>query len=413
MTLERIRALLAAAPVLDGHNDLAWEMRVRVGYDTGRIDLRRDQRATGLHTDLPRLAAGGVGAQVWSVYVPAELPPGRHVAATLEQVDFVRRWVAANPDRLALATTADGVEAARAAGRVAALLGAEGGHSIGNSLATLRMLAELGVRYLTLTHNRNVPWADSATDVPATGGLTAFGREVVGELNRLGLLVDLSHTAVGTMHAALDASRAPAFFSHSNARSRCGHPRNVPDDVLVRVRDSGGIVMATFVPWFLTEECRDWAREALPAADRAAAGHTEGTAAHRAARDAWLAAHPMPPVGLADVADHLDHLREVAGVGAVGLGGDFDGTPVTVAGLPDVAAYPALLATLADRGWSDAELAALTWHNALRVLRESESVAAALQRERGPSLATFEECDRPARPDPSGRGGSARRLRSR
>ncbi|GGJ91030.1 dipeptidase [Pilimelia anulata] len=395
MTSQRITELLATAPILDGHNDLAWEMRVRVGYDLGRLDPAADQRGTGLHTDLPRLAAGGVGAQFWSVYVDAEAPPEQHVTATLEQIDFIHRWVAAHPDRLAPAGTADEVEAARASGRIACLLGAEGGHSIGGSLGALRMLYRLGVRYLTLTHNVNVGWADSATDTPAAGGLTAFGREVVGEMNRLGMLVDLSHTAPATMHAALDASAAPAFFSHSNALARCAHPRNVPDDVLRRVRDTGGVVMATFVPWFLTDECRQWAEGAFAELDALADRYPPGSPELAAARERWRAARAAPPVGPGDVADHLDHLRDVAGVAGVGLGGDFDGTPIVVPGLPDVAAYPALLALLAERGWSDADLAALTRHNALRVLREAEAVSARLRRERDPSVATLAALDGP------------------
>ncbi|HEX5741016.1 MAG TPA: dipeptidase [Pilimelia sp.] len=394
MTTPRIRDLLSAAPVLDGHNDLPWAMRLRTGYDLAPIDLTRDQRASGLHTDLARLAAGGVGAQFWSVWVDTALPPERQVTATLEQIDFVRRWVDAHPDRMALATTADEVDAARAAGRLACLLGAEGGHSIGGSLGALRMLYALGVRYLTLTHSRNVAWADSATDTPAVGGLTAFGREVVAEMNRLGMLVDLSHTAPATMHDALDASVAPAFFSHSNALARCGHPRNVPDAVLTRVRDTGGIVMATFVPWFLTEECRQWAQAQAAEAARLAACHPADSPPFARAHSAWLAAHPMPPVGVGDAVVHLEYLREVVGVAGVGLGGDFDGMPVTAPELADVTCYPALLEALAERGWSDAELSRLTWHNALRVLRDTESAARALRGSREPSVAVWTPADR-------------------
>jgi len=365
----RVRAVLAQAPVVDGHNDLAWALLGRADRAgaAGPVDvldvadLAVDQSAAGLHTDLPRLRAGGVGGQFWSVYVPDTLAAEAAVVATLEQIDTVRRLVARHPDDLMLATTAEDVERAAARGRIAALLGMEGGHCIAGSLGVLRMMAALGVRYLTLTHRHNTPWADSATDTPAVGGLSDFGREVVRECNRLGVLVDLSHVAASTMHAALDVSAAPAFFSHSNARALCGHPRNVPDDVLGRVRDSGGIVMATFVPVFLTEECRAWSARG------------DGLAAEEEA--AWLRANPRPPCDVRDVADHIEHIRAVAGVDHVGLGGDFDGTTVLPDGLDGVHGYPTLLAELATRGWADADLAKLTRHNVLRVMRATEAVS--------------------------------------
>jgi membrane dipeptidase len=358
------------APVFDGHNDLAWRLRSRQLTDA---DVTADLSGAGLHTDVPRLRAGGVGAQFWSVYVPCDFTGHSAVTATLEQVDLVHRLVQRHPGDFALATTADEVENARAAGRIASLLGAEGGHSIGDSLGALRALYRLGVRYLTLTHNRNTAWADSATDEPGVGGLNGFGRDVVREMNRIGMLVDLSHVAPATMHAALDVSRAPAFFSHSSARALCDHPRNVPDDVLARVRDTAGVVMVTFVPGFLTEECRLWWAAAVAAQAELVAGPDDVDT--DAARDAWLAANPRPPCTVADVADHVEHVREVAGVDCVGLGGDFDGIASTPDGLDDVAAYPRLLAELARRGWSDGDLAKLTWFNALRVLRETEAVA--------------------------------------
>ncbi|HYN96727.1 MAG TPA: dipeptidase [Pilimelia sp.] len=392
-TAERVRAVLAGAPVVDGHNDLAWELRRRVRYDTDRLDPSVDQRGSGLHTDLVRLAEGGVGAQFWSVFVADGLPGANPVAATLEQIDFIRRWVASHPDRLALCTTAAEVESARRAGRLASLIGMEGGHSIACSLGALRMMHALGARYLTLTHVRNTPWADSATDDAKVGGLSPFGLEVVRELNRLSMLVDLSHVAVTTMHAALDTSAAPAFFSHSSARALCDHPRNVPDDVLTRVRDTAGIVMVTFVPWFLTEAYRDWSLALGMAEERLAAAYPADSAAFVAARDRWVAGHARPPCGVADAADHVEHVREVAGLDAVALGGDFDGIPVTPVGLADVSTYPVLLAELADRGWSDAELAALTWRNALRVLRDTEAAGRAARAARGPSLATLPELD--------------------
>jgi membrane dipeptidase len=369
----RFRTLLSTAPVMDGHNDLAWEMRGRVGYDLDRLDVGVDQRGSGLHTDLVRLRAGGVGAQFWSVYVSNRMPGPDAVRATLEQIAFVHRLVERYPDRLALARDADEVLAARAAGRIAALIGIEGGHCIDNSLDNLRLMHRLGARYLTLTHSRNTDWADSATDVPVVGGLSPFGHDVVRECNRLGMLVDLSHVAPSTMEASLDTSLAPAFFSHSSARALCDHPRNVPDDILKRVADTCGIVMVTFVPGFLTEPCRLWMSEMV--AMQATIGAPDDSPQWRDEMSAWVRANPRPPCTVADVADHIDHVREVAGVESVGLGGDFDGVPSTPDGLDDVTGYPNLLAELSDRGWSDADLAKLTWHNALRVLRDTASYA--------------------------------------
>jgi membrane dipeptidase len=377
MPTDRIRSVLSRAPVFDGHNDLAWEMRGRVRYDLDRLDLGVDQTGSGLHTDLIRLRAGGVGAQFWSVFVASELGGDAAVVATLEQIDFVYRLAARYPDRVTLAGTAVEVEAAHAAGRIAALIGVEGGHSIAGSLGTLRMMYALGARYLTLTHVRNTPWADSATDEPAVGGLSPFGHEVVRECNRLGMLVDLSHVAPSTMEAALDTSSAPAFFSHSSARALCDHPRNVPDGVLKRVADSEGIVMVTFVPGFLTEECRVW-MAALEAAEDAIDAAVD-TPQWRDQRSAWVREHPRPPCSVSDVADHVEHIRGVAGVDCVGLGSDFDGIVAAPDGLDDVSSYPRLLAELAERGWSEAELARLTWHNMLRVLRDTEHVATSPQ----------------------------------
>ncbi len=368
-TAERVRDALTAAPVLDGHNDLAWELRTR----SEPVDLSQDLSATGLHTDIPRLRAGGVGAQFWSVWIPCGTPDP--VTVTLEQIDAVYGLLARYPDDLALARSADEVDAAIASGRVASLLGMEGGHQIGGSLGVLRMMYRLGVRYLTLTHNDNTPWADSATDKPEHGGLTDFGRDVVREMNRLGMLVDLSHVAASTMHDALDVSTAPAFFSHSSARALCSHPRNVPDDVLTRVRDTDGVVLVTFVPGFLTEECHAWMDEMVAEEARLGAVDPGVGGSDRPGVQDWLRAHPRPPCAVADVADHVEHIREVAGVRAVGLGGDFDGIVRTPDGLPDVSGYPALIAELADRGWSVPELAGLTSGNALRVLRETERLA--------------------------------------
>lgn len=386
----RISALLAEHPILDGHNDLPWEARVQANYDLDRFDVSASGLAT--HTDLPRLRAGGVGAQFWSVFVPSTLPDAEAVAATLEQVAFVSEMTQRYAGELAPARTAADVRAAHASGRIASLMGAEGGHSIGCSLDTLRLLHDLGVGYLTLTHNDNTPWADSATDTPAVGGLTAFGREVVREMNRLGMLVDLSHVAPATMEAALDTTQAPVIFSHSSARAVTDHPRNIPDDVLRRLRDNGGVAMVTFVPPFVSQAARDWDLEAreealaegVRPADYPAYSEFCGRRALRV---------PFPRGTIADVADHCDHIREVAGIEHIGIGGDYDGTAVLPEGLDDVSGYPRLLRELAERGWSDADLGRLTSGNVLRVIEQAQAISAELAASRGPSTATIAELD--------------------
>jgi membrane dipeptidase len=390
--LDRARAVLRDTPVVDGHNDLPWAMRAQAGYDLDAVDLAADQSAR-LHTDLVRLRAGGVGAQFWSVYVRSDYAGDKAVSATLEQIDFVHALTERHPEVLRLALTADDMEAARAEGRIASLMGAEGGHSIDCSLATLRALHTLGVRYLTLTHNDNTPWADSATDEPAAGGLTAFGEEVVREMNRLGMLVDLSHVSADTMRAALRVSEAPVIFSHSSARAVCDHPRNVPDDVLAQLPGNGGLAMATFVPKFVLPAAIEWT---LAADDnmRAHGFHPlETTPEAMGCQRAYEAAHPRPVATSATVADHLDHMRQVAGIDHVGIGGDFDGTAFVPADLGDVAGYPNLIAELLGRGWSEADISKLTWHNAVRVLREAESAARRLQAVRRPSIATIDRLD--------------------
>jgi membrane dipeptidase len=390
--LERANTLLTAHPVFDGHNDLPWALREQAGYDLDRRDIATDQTEY-LHTDLARLRAGGVGAQFWSVYVPSGYQGDKAVSATLEQIDCVRSLAERHPDRLRLAYTAADVEEARAAGRIASLMGAEGGHSIACSLATLRALYALGVRYMTLTHNDNVPWADSATDKPVANGLTRFGEEVVREMNRLGMLVDLSHVSPDTMRDALRVSRAPVIFSHSSSRALCDHPRNIPDDVLEGLAAGGGVAMATFVPKFVLPEAIEWSKAAD--ADMCANGldPLDATPAAMEVQRAYEAAHPRPVATPATVADHLDHMREVAGIEHVGIGGDFDGTPFTPAGLEDVSRYPNLIAELLGRGWSDADVARLTWQNAVRVLRDAESVARELSRSERASIATIELLD--------------------
>jgi membrane dipeptidase len=388
----RIRALLERQPVLDGHNDLLWEARERAGYDFDRLDIGTG--GTPTHTDLPRLRRGGVGAQFWSVFVPASLTGDDAVSATLEQVDAGHQMVARYAAELAFARTADEVEAAWASGRIASLLGAEGGHSINSSLATLRMLHVLGVRYLTLTHNSNVPWADSATDEPVHGGLSRFGVEVVREMNRIGMLVDLSHVSADTMRDALRTSEVPVVFSHSSARAVCDSPRNAPDDVLESLRDNGGVCMVTFVPKFVNPDAAAWHDQAVAEAESQGIRQSDAAAFSPFYRD-YRARNPEPPATLDDVVRHCEHVREVAGVDHVGVGGDYDGVEVLPRGMGDVTAYPVLLEALAERGWSDDDLAKLTSGNILRVMRDAESGARALQGQRGPSLATRAELDGP------------------
>ncbi len=389
--LDRARALLAEHPVVDGHNDLPWALRGQVGYDLDQRDLAADQRAY-LHTDLARLRAGGVGAQFWSVYVRTDYTGDRAVSATLEQIDCVRALAARYPDQLRLAFTADEMEAARASGRIASLMGAEGGHSINSSLATLRALYALGVRYMTLTHNDNLPWADSATDQPVAHGLTRFGEEVVREMNRLGMLVDLSHVSADTMRDALRVTRAPVLFSHSSSRAVCDHVRNIPDDVLEQLPGNGGVAMATFVPKFILPAAIAWTKAADANMEANGLHALDTTPQAMKVQRAFEAEHPRPMATPATVADHLDHMREVAGIDHIGLGGDYDGTAFTPQGLEDVSGYPNLIAELLTRGWSSADLAKLTWSNAVRVLRAAEGVAGELRDER-PSIARIEQLD--------------------
>jgi membrane dipeptidase len=376
--------------LVDGHNDLPWAMR-KVHYDFDAVDLARPQPQ--LHTDLPRLRTGRVGGQFWSVFVPCSLTGEQAVTATLEQVDAVYAMIERYPEDLLLVTSADGLDATLADGRqIASLLGAEGGHSIDSSLGTLRSLFRLGVRYLTLTHNENTPWADSATDVPAVGGLSAFGREVVREMNRLGMLVDLSHVAPSTMRAALETSEAPVIFSHSSALAVCDHPRNVPDDVLAQLAGNGGTCMVTFVPQFVSPPVREWHAQVQAAAEGTGIDPRDWEA-----MSAFSDSYPgeAPRATVADVVAHCDHVREVAGVDHVGIGGDFDGVTTLPDGLADVSSYPSLLDALSERGWSGADLAKLAHGNISRTLHDAEDVAVRLRQQRGPSMATIEQLDGP------------------
>jgi membrane dipeptidase len=359
--------------VVDGHNDLPWAMRELCDDDLDHVDLT--QSVPQLHTDVPRLRAGGVGGQFWSVFVPSSLAGEGAVVTTLEQIDFVHRMVRRYPDVFALATTAADVEAAASSGRVASLMGMEGGHSIGESLGALRMMHTLGVRYMTLTHNDNVPWADSATDEPVLGGLNEFGEQVVREMNRIGMLVDLSHVSADTMRHALRVATVPAIFSHSSARAVCDVPRNAPDDVLEALRDNGGVCMVTFVPAFVSprwarwyEQCREMVAER--GGDPRRFDQLNPLMQERAQSD------PPPLVTVDDVVPHVEHVRDVAGVEHVGLGGDFDGSAFMPHDLYDVSCYPRLLDALRDRGWNATELEGLRSRNVLRVLRAGEEAAA-------------------------------------
>ncbi|MDR1119023.1 MAG: dipeptidase [Bifidobacteriaceae bacterium] len=386
---------IAQSPVFDGHNDLMAAIREEAGYSVEGLDRPRPE----FQTDLVRLRLGGVGAQFWSAWVPPHLPEPEAVVATLEQVDGIGRLVAAYPERLASAYTVAEVRAAWAGGRIASLIGIEGGHSIARSLGVLRAFARLGVRYMTLTHTANTAWADSGTDVPAAGGLTPEGEAVVREMVRLGMLVDLSHTSAETQRAALAIAEAPVIFSHSSAFAVHQHPRNVPDDVLGRLRANGGVVLATFVPFYLSRAMAKYVADAeasmadldtgfgafwtpapLPGETQAewrsrAETQRAGGAELTRRLAAWEEAHPKPLVGIADAVAHIEHLREAAGVDHIGLGGDYDGSKWQPEGLEDVSGYPRLLAALANRGWSARDLAKLAGGNALRVLGDAEDAA--------------------------------------
>ena len=376
----RITRLLARSPIIDGHNDLAWEIRERHAAKVEAVDLARDTSALAypLQTDIPRLRQGGVGGQFWSVWIPADIQGPRAVELTLEQIDIVRRFVAANSQTLVLATSAADVRRAQKAGRIASLIGIEGGHQIDGRLSVMRQMKALGVAYMTLTNGKSLDWADSSTDTPRANGLSAFGRQVIAEMNRIGMIVDVSHVSDATMAAVLDGSTAPVIASHSGARAIADAPRNIPDALLRRIGASGGVVMVNFYPAFLSAAWRAWD------AERTAFGKARGLPTDvygvkaPAPLVAWDAAHAMPPVTAADVADHVAHIARVAGKRAVGIGGDFDGiggtSPEDMTG---VDGYPLLFAELARRGWSDAELAGLAQGNVLRVMERVETVAAA------------------------------------
>jgi membrane dipeptidase len=365
--------MLGRFPLIDGHNDLPWA--IRNSFDKDPVKAGLTKRLPNTHTDIPRLVEGGIGGQFWSVYVPGTLGRDEAVTMVLEQIDIAHRMIAAYPDRFRLALTVGDVESAFADGKIASLLGAEGGHSIGGSLGVLRALYQLGVRYMTLTHNQNTGWADSATDEPDVGGLSDFGREVVREMQRLGMLVDLSHVAPTTMRHALETAEAPVIFSHSSARAVCDHPRNVPDDVLLRLKNNGGVCMVTFVPAFVSPQCAEWLQGLRAEAARLGGDPNDLSALFDVIQPEYEKDNPEPEATLSQVADHIDHMREVAGLEHVGIGGDYDGTPSQPAGLRDVSRYPALFAELLRRGWSESDCAALAGGNLLRAFRDAEAHA--------------------------------------
>ena len=376
-------AALEAAPVFDGHNDVPIQLRSRFANQINDLDFEdtlgtaeTHPRGRAMHTDLTRLEKGKVGAQYWSVYVPASLDEPEAVQATIEQIDVTKRLIALHPEALQLALTADDVESAVANGKIASLLGMEGGHSIGSSLSVLRQMYDLGARYMTLTHSKNTPWADSATDTPEHDGLTDFGRDLIREMNRIGMLVDLSHVSEATMDDVLDVASAPVIFSHSGARAINGHARNVPDSVLARLPANGGIVMVVGLPGFLSEEQRQWfaSRQAKRAELESLWQGRPDQVAQALAQ--WDDANASPMATISDMADHIDHVRDIAGIASIGIGGDYDGMPTGPVGMEDVAGYPGLFAELARRGYSQAELEMISYHNALRVLRQAEQIAA-------------------------------------
>jgi membrane dipeptidase len=386
--LSRARALHRQALLIDGHNDYPWAVRE---HDPSRsldtLDIRKPQPS--IMTDIARLKEGGVGGQFWSVYVPVELQGQAAVTATLEQIDIVHRMVRKYPETFELALTADDVERIHKAGKIASMIGMEGGHSIDNSLADLRMFQKLGARYMTITHTSNTPWADSATDTPKSGGLSSFGEEVIREMNWLGMLVDLSHVSPDTMEDAIRVSQAPVIFSHSDARALNDHPRNVPDTILQMLPKNGGVIMVTFVPGFVSPKVNAWNKLQTAEQDRLKAAVPNDAAAVKAGVDRWTAANPAPAATIAEVADHVDHIRKTAGIDHIGIGSDFDGITQTVQDLDNVSTYPRLTAELLRRGYSDEDVKKILGLNILRVMREAEKVSKRLQAERGPSTAVM------------------------
>ncbi len=388
VALARAHIILQSAPVFDGHNDLPWVIREKFGGDVEGYDI--SVRAQ-FDTDIPRMREGQLGTQFWSVYVPSSLSPLEAMRAQLEQIDIARRIIDMYPDDFSLATSVAEIDRAQEQGRIASLLGIEGGHTIVNSLGALRSYYDLGVRYMTLTHFNGNDWADSATDTARHEGLTAFGKEVVREMNRMGMIVDLSHVSAATMNDVLDIAEAPVMFSHSSARALTDHVRNVPDSVLKRMRNNDGVVMVTFIPDFVNDDRRKWADGVFPLLKDASTD-----AEWEEIEERYREAHGTPPVAtLSDVADHIDYVASVAGMDHVGMSGDFYGATDygLVQGLEDVAKYPDLFAELVRRGWSDDDLVKLSRSNLIRVLAGVEEAAGRLQKKRAPSIKTIEELD--------------------
>jgi membrane dipeptidase len=389
--LAHANELLAHTPLIDGHNDLPWVIREDSLHpgDVAAYDIRG--HVSGM-TDLPRIRAGHLAGQFWSIYIPGEVKDSGYARIQLEQFDIARRMIAQYPNEMEFVTTADGIERAWRHHKFASLLGMEGGHAIENSLGALRVYYDLGARYMTLTHNVTLDWADAALDSATHGGLTKFGEEVVREMNRLGMLVDLSHVSPGTMSDALRVSQAPVIFSHSSARAIVDHPRDVPDSILAHLPQNGGVVMVTFVPGFISRALRDSIASYDAQVELLRAGVTD-TAQRRKIRHDFQETHPYPHATIADVVAHIEHIRDVAGIDHVGIGGDYDGVTETPDSLEDVSKYPLVFAALIRHGWSDADLKKLAGQNVIRVLRQAEQVAARLQKERAPSTATIWSLD--------------------
>ena len=383
--LERVQTLHSKVPLIDGHNDLPWQYRQKANKDVWSVDIKESQ--PNFQTDIPRLREGMLGAQFWSVYVPTSMQGDEAVRATLEEIDIVYQMIQRYPETFQIATTADEIETAFQSGKIASMMGMEGGHSIDSSLGALRMFYQLGVRYMTLTHSRNVPWADSATDSVSADGLTKFGEEVVREMNRLGMLVDQSHVSPGTMRDALAVSEAPVIFSHSSSFTVCKHVRNVPDDILSRLPANGGVIMVTFVPPFISEETRLHSVQQTEEREKLQAIKGSTTELVDAGMSSWNRLNPVPTATLSQVVDHIDHIKTVVGIDHIGIGGDYDGFSTFPKGLEDVSKYPMLTAELIRRGYTDEDILKILGLNILRVIRSAEKVADGLQVDRNPSAA--------------------------